>query len=84
MIFARLGLNSKLQSVVTVAGKESRVHVFRLVDFEGEQHEDLVRTKADTKDHKLERTKGQGHVTLASYCVVWQIDSGKYWMWVKM
>ena len=40
-------------------GKDSRVHVFRLTDFEGEQNEDIVRTKHDCKEHKLERTKGK-------------------------
>ncbi|XP_022084284.1 GTPase-activating Rap/Ran-GAP domain-like protein 3 isoform X2 [Acanthaster planci] len=39
-------------------GKESRVYVFRLTDFEGEPNELVVRTKNDCKDHKLERTKG--------------------------
>ncbi|XP_038046495.1 GTPase-activating Rap/Ran-GAP domain-like protein 3 isoform X2 [Patiria miniata] len=39
-------------------GKESRVYVFRLTDFEGEPNELIVRTKNDCKDHKLERTKG--------------------------
>ncbi|XP_071802131.1 GTPase-activating Rap/Ran-GAP domain-like protein 3 isoform X2 [Asterias amurensis] len=39
-------------------GKESRVYVFRLTDFEGEPNELTVRAKTDCKDHKLERTKG--------------------------
>ncbi|XP_066294167.1 GTPase-activating Rap/Ran-GAP domain-like protein 3 isoform X3 [Branchiostoma lanceolatum] len=39
-------------------GKECKVHVFRLSDFEGGYNEALVRTKADCKDHRLERTKG--------------------------
>ncbi|GIY69217.1 hypothetical protein CEXT_544151 [Caerostris extrusa] len=39
-------------------GRDSRIHVFRLSDFEGEQNESLIRTKADVRDHKIERTKG--------------------------
>ncbi|KAG8189266.1 hypothetical protein JTE90_019027 [Oedothorax gibbosus] len=39
-------------------GRDSRIHVFRLSDFEGEFNESLIRTKADVKDHKIERTKG--------------------------
>ncbi|CAL1295904.1 unnamed protein product [Larinioides sclopetarius] len=39
-------------------GRDSRIHVFRLSDFEGEQNEGLIRTKADVRDHKIERTKG--------------------------
>ncbi|GFR16352.1 hypothetical protein TNCT_259491, partial [Trichonephila clavata] len=40
-------------------GRDSRIHVFRLSDFEGEQNENLIRTKADVRDHKIERTKGR-------------------------
>ncbi|GFU79128.1 hypothetical protein TNCV_2136511 [Trichonephila clavipes] len=39
-------------------GRDSRIHVFRLSDFEGEQNENLIRTKADVREHKIERTKG--------------------------
>lgn len=39
-------------------GKEGRVYVFRLSDFEGEEQNEHVRTKADCKDHKLEKTRG--------------------------
>lgn len=39
-------------------GRDSRIHVFRLSDFEGEQNESIVRGKNDVKDHKIERTKG--------------------------
>ncbi|XP_037559223.1 GTPase-activating Rap/Ran-GAP domain-like protein 3 isoform X1 [Dermacentor silvarum] len=42
----------------TDRGRDSRVHVFRLTDFEGESANCLVRTRADLRDHKLERTKG--------------------------
>ncbi|CAH1785534.1 unnamed protein product [Owenia fusiformis] len=39
-------------------GREGRINVFRLTEFEGEQNDNLVRTKADCKDHKMERSKG--------------------------
>ena len=39
-------------------GRDCRVHVFRLTDFEGEENEDFVRGKNEIKDHKLEKTKG--------------------------
>ncbi|XP_006818781.1 GTPase-activating Rap/Ran-GAP domain-like protein 3 [Saccoglossus kowalevskii] len=39
-------------------GKDCKVYVFRLSDFEGEQNEYVLRTKTDCKDHKLERTRG--------------------------
>ncbi|ELT91917.1 hypothetical protein CAPTEDRAFT_143813 [Capitella teleta] len=39
-------------------GRESRIHIYRLSDFEGEKNEAMTRTKADVKDHKIERTKG--------------------------
>ncbi|XP_037524885.1 GTPase-activating Rap/Ran-GAP domain-like protein 3 isoform X2 [Rhipicephalus sanguineus] len=43
----------------TDRGRDSRVHVFRLSDFEGDSAANsLVRTRADLRDHKLERTKG--------------------------
>ncbi|XP_042205762.1 GTPase-activating Rap/Ran-GAP domain-like protein 3 isoform X2 [Homarus americanus] len=38
------------------AGRDGKIHVFRLSDFEGD--EERVKTKADLKDHRLERTKG--------------------------
>ena len=44
---------------VFFAGKDSRIHVFRLIDFEGEQMESSIRSKNDIKDHKIERTKGK-------------------------
>uniref|UniRef100_A0A1E1XMI0 GTPase-activating Rap/Ran-GAP domain-like protein 3 n=1 Tax=Amblyomma sculptum TaxID=1581419 RepID=A0A1E1XMI0_AMBSC len=42
----------------TDRGRDSRVHVFRLTDFEGDTGNSLVRTRSDLRDHKLERTKG--------------------------
>ncbi|KAI0231031.1 GTPase-activating Rap/Ran-GAP domain-like protein 3 [Lamellibrachia satsuma] len=39
-------------------GKESRVCMFRLTDFEGEEQESVVLNKSDCKEHKLEKTKG--------------------------
>ncbi|XP_077987218.1 GTPase-activating Rap/Ran-GAP domain-like protein 3 [Glandiceps talaboti] len=39
-------------------GKDCKVYVYRLSDFEGEQNEYVLRTKGDCKDHKLERTRG--------------------------
>ncbi len=51
-------LLSSRVTFLSPSGKESRVYVFRLADFEGEQNEHIVRTKNDCKDHKLERTKG--------------------------
>ncbi|KAK8773734.1 hypothetical protein V5799_011733, partial [Amblyomma americanum] len=38
--------------------RDSRVHVFRLTDFEGDTGNSLVRTRSDLREHKLERTKG--------------------------
>ncbi|KAK3611810.1 hypothetical protein CHS0354_040479 [Potamilus streckersoni] len=42
----------------TDKGKDGRIYVFKLLDFEGEAHENIVRTKADCKDHRLEKAKG--------------------------
>lgn len=39
-------------------GKDSKIHVFRLLDFEGEYNEHTVRTRLDCRDHRLDRTKG--------------------------
>ncbi|XP_076454839.1 GTPase-activating Rap/Ran-GAP domain-like protein 3 [Babylonia areolata] len=39
-------------------GKEGKIYVFRLNDFEGEVAEAVTRSRADCKDHRLERTKG--------------------------
>ncbi|XP_074653894.1 GTPase-activating Rap/Ran-GAP domain-like protein 3 isoform X3 [Tubulanus polymorphus] len=39
-------------------GKDCKVHVFRLTDFEGEMYEDCVRSKPDCKEHKIEKTRG--------------------------
>lgn len=41
----------------TDRGRDSRIHVFRLTDFEGEAN-NVVRNRSDLRDHKLERTKG--------------------------
>ena len=41
------------------SGKDSRIHVFRLTDFEGEEHEENILSKIECKDHKLEKTKGK-------------------------
>ncbi|XP_013417806.1 GTPase-activating Rap/Ran-GAP domain-like protein 3 isoform X2 [Lingula anatina] len=38
-------------------GKDSKIHVFRLADFEGRTNS-IVRTKLDSRDHKIERSKG--------------------------
>lgn len=46
-----------------VPGRDSRIHVFRLSDFEGEQNEGFVRTKGDVRDHKIEKTKGKIVIT---------------------
>ena len=45
--------------VVFVAAKESRVYVFRLSDFEGDENGEFVLGKQEIKDHKIERTKGK-------------------------
>nr|XP_045581398.1 GTPase-activating Rap/Ran-GAP domain-like protein 3 [Procambarus clarkii] len=37
-------------------GRDGKIHVFRLSDFEGD--EERVKVKVDLKDHRLERTKG--------------------------
>ncbi|PIK60818.1 putative GTPase-activating Rap/Ran-GAP domain-like protein 3 [Apostichopus japonicus] len=42
-----------------IEGKEGRIYVFRLSDFEGEEQTDHIRTRSDCKDHKLEKTRGQ-------------------------
>ncbi|XP_071495920.1 GTPase-activating Rap/Ran-GAP domain-like protein 3 isoform X1 [Diadema antillarum] len=39
-------------------GKDGRIYVFRLSDFEGEENEGMVRTKNDCRNHKIERSKG--------------------------
>ena len=43
-------------------GRDSKIHVFRLSDFEGDptspNFEEKIRAKSDLKDHRLERTKG--------------------------
>ncbi|RZF36202.1 hypothetical protein LSTR_LSTR008528 [Laodelphax striatellus] len=45
-------------------GRDSKIHVFRLSDFEsdsnGTQSTDNVRTRMDLKEHRLERTRGCG------------------------
>ncbi|KAL8625828.1 hypothetical protein ACOMHN_012420 [Nucella lapillus] len=39
-------------------GKEGKINVFRLSDFEGEVAEAVTRSRADCREHRLERTKG--------------------------
>ncbi|XP_052788627.1 GTPase-activating Rap/Ran-GAP domain-like protein 3 [Mya arenaria] len=39
-------------------GKDGKVCVFRLLDFEGEASEGQVLSRADCKEHKMEKTKG--------------------------
>lgn len=56
------GAHLKVLCIFTMTGRDSKIHVFRLTDFEGDptsvSFEDRVRSKVDLKDHKLERTKG--------------------------
>ncbi|XP_022244484.1 GTPase-activating Rap/Ran-GAP domain-like protein 3 [Limulus polyphemus] len=39
-------------------GRDSRIYVYRLSDFESEASENGVRNKTDLRDHRLEKTKG--------------------------
>ncbi|XP_070176881.1 GTPase-activating Rap/Ran-GAP domain-like protein 3 [Littorina saxatilis] len=39
-------------------GKDGKIYVFRLSDFEGESAENLTRTRSDCREYKLEKTKG--------------------------
>ncbi|XP_022249773.1 GTPase-activating Rap/Ran-GAP domain-like protein 3 isoform X2 [Limulus polyphemus] len=39
-------------------GRDSKIHVFRLSDFEGEQNEQNVRGKLEIKENRLEKTRG--------------------------
>lgn len=43
------------------AGKDGKIYVFRLLDFEGETADSLVRSKPDCKEHKIEKTKGESY-----------------------
>lgn len=45
-------------------GKDGKIYVFRLLDFEGESNENMVRCKIDCKDHKIEKTKGNVYLPL--------------------
>jgi hypothetical protein len=40
-----------------VVGRDSKIYVFRLSEFEPETQKE-VKSKSDLKDHKLERTRG--------------------------
>jgi hypothetical protein len=51
-----------------ITGKEGKLHVFHLTDFEGEQNEDIVRNRAECKHHKLEATKGTSLLSSRNYC----------------
>ncbi|KAK8781238.1 hypothetical protein V5799_017421 [Amblyomma americanum] len=50
--------HQEFREFVLVKRRDSRVHVFRLTDFEGDTGNSLVRTRSDLREHKLERTKG--------------------------
>jgi hypothetical protein len=39
-------------------GKDGKMNVFRLTDFEGEAYEYVTRTRTDCREHRLERAKG--------------------------
>ncbi|KAK3087392.1 hypothetical protein FSP39_005300 [Pinctada imbricata] len=39
-------------------GKDGKIHVFRLTDFEGESNENVIRSKIDCREHKIEGTRG--------------------------
>ena len=41
------------------SGKDGKLYVFRLTDFEGEQNEDVVRNKQDCREHKIDKAKGK-------------------------
>lgn len=42
----------------TEKGKDGKIVIFRLADFEGEVNENLIRGRAECEGHKLEKTKG--------------------------
>ncbi|CAD5123259.1 DgyrCDS11618 [Dimorphilus gyrociliatus] len=44
--------------IFRATGKDSRIHAFRLTDFEGESNEEIIRNKSDIKERKLEGSKG--------------------------
>ena len=50
---------NKVFSLIGLTGKESRVHVMRMMDFEGESNEEFVRTRADVREYQIERSKGK-------------------------
>jgi len=39
-------------------GKDGKIAVFQLADFEGEINENLIRGRAECKEHKIDKTKG--------------------------
>ena len=41
-----------------LTGRDGKVVVFRLTDFEGANNDEIVRGRTDCRDHKLEKTKG--------------------------
>ncbi|KAL5011298.1 hypothetical protein ScPMuIL_009849 [Solemya velum] len=49
-------------------GKDGRVNVFRLCDIEGENNEGVIKSRADCKEHKIERTKGCHLYALSRPC----------------
>ena len=59
-----------------LTGKDGKVHVFRLTDFEGEANESIIRTKNECKEHKLDKTRGKAN----HYCKQTRQD---YFCWVQ-
>lgn len=44
---------------ITISGRDSKIHVFRLSDFDGDLNtESSAMGRQDLKEHRLERTRG--------------------------
>lgn len=44
---------------ITISGRDSKIHVFRLSDFDGDLNTDSsAMGRQDLKEHRLERTRG--------------------------
>lgn len=41
-----------------ITGKESKIYVYRLNDFEGEILDQVTRGKAECRENRIEKTKG--------------------------
>lgn len=60
LIYKISGFFSQYKCPLIKTGKEGKIYVYRLNDFEGEVLDKVTRGKAECRENRIEKTKGIG------------------------